>query len=403
MSSLRVLTVASNFPDKYYPTITPWSKNQVDAIKKYTDIEVEVVVPRPYSIPISFFPYYKFTLLPKRSKSDMGYNLYFPRFPYLFPKKLFFSITGDLYSFFVSSYIFKNLKRPDLIHARFSYLDGYGVLKICKKWDIPLIFDVHGNVEFGKYYFSAFLGKKQKKIINSANKILCVAQWQVNKGLKLGIPKEKLECIPLGIDINLFKPRDKEKIREEFKIKEKKIILFVGQLIERKGIEYFLIAISKLDKIHKKDCKFVIIGDGPEKINLLKLTHELNIYDDILFTGKVSINKLLKWYSLADIFVLPSLSEGRPTVINEAMASECAILATNVSGNPEQVIEGFNGYLFEPKDINTLASKLIYLLDNDKLTENMGKKSRKRVINEGWSWKSYAKKILRIYNETKKN
>lgn len=401
MNPIKVLTVASNFPDMYYPRIAPWSKNQVDAIQKYTDIKIEVIAPRPYTIPLSIFPYCNFTRLPLHTISDNGYDLHFPRFPYLIPKKLFFSVTGDLYSFFISRYILKNIKKPDLIHARFSYLDGYGVLNICKKWNIPLIVDIRGSLEFGEFYFSTFLGKKHRKTINSANKILCVAHWQVKRGLELGIPEEKIKCIPMGVDINKFKPRDKEKIRQDFNIPEQKIILFVGQLNKEKGVNYLLEAISQvvLKSYHKKDVKIIIIGDGSEKENLLNLSKRLGITNFVTFTGPVYGELLTKWYSLADLFVLPSMVEGRPNVINEAMASECSIVATNICGIPEQVEDCYNGFLVEPKNVDMLAKKISYLLNNEDEMRKMGKNSRQRIIEKDWTWEGYAKRAIDVYNE----
>ena len=401
MNSIKVLTVASNFPDMYYPTIAPWSKNQVDAIHKYTDVQIEVVVPRPYAIPLSFLPYYKFSFLPIRTISDTGYKVHFPRFPMPIPKKLFFSVTGDLYSFFIPRYILKNITKPDLIHARFTYLDGYGCLNIFKKWNIPLIVDIRGGLEFEEYYFSPLFGKKQRKTINSANKILCVANWQVKRGLELGIPEEKLKCIPMGVDINKFKPRDKEKIRQDFNILEEKIILFVGQLNKEKGVHDLLDAISQVisKSYYKKDVRVIIIGDGSEKGNLMNLSKQLGITDLVTFTGQIIGEQLTKWYSLADLFVLPSLTEGRPNVINEAMASECPIVATNICGIPEQVKDGYNGFLVEPKNVELLAEKISYLLNNEKEMIGMGKNGRKRIIDEGWTWEGYANKIKMIYTE----
>jgi teichuronic acid biosynthesis glycosyltransferase TuaC len=401
MKSIKVLTVASNFPDMYYQTIAPWSKRQVDAIHKYSSIKVEVIAPRPYTIPLSVFPYNKFYHLPIHTISDTGYPLHFPRFPYLIPKKLFFSVTGDLYSFFISRYILKNIEKPDLIHARFSYLDGYGVLNVCKKWNIPLVIDIRGSVEFEDYYFSILLGKKQRKTIKYANKILCVAQWQVKKGLDLGIPEEKIKCIPMGVDIDKFKPQDKEKIRQDFKISEQKIILFVGQLNKEKGVNYLLEAFSQVvtKSYYRKDVRVIIIGDGSEKENLLNLSKRLGIMNLVTFTGPVIGELLTKWYSLADLFVLPSLTEGRPNVINEAMASECSIIATNICGIPEQVKDGYNGFLVEPKNVEMFTKKISYLLNNEHEMHKMGKNSRRRIIEEDWTWEGYVKRIINVYNE----
>ena len=400
MDSIKVLTVASNFPDLYYLNIAPWSKNQVDAIFTHTNVKIEVVVPRPYAIPLKVLPYYKFAFLPMKIHSDAGYVLHFPRFPFPIPKKMFFHLTGDLYSIFISKYVLTNIDKPDLIHARFIYLDGYGMMKTCKKWNIPLVFDIHGSVEFEKYYYSQFLSEKLKKTIRFTKKILCVAHWQVKKALEMGIPEEKLECIPLGVDIDKFKPRDKEKIREEFKIDGHKVILFVGQLNNEKGIDYLLHAISLLILNSKQnDIRLVIIGDGVKKEYLMSLSKKLGIQELIIFTGHISGESLAKWYSLADLFVLPSLVEGRPSVINEAMASECAVIASNISGIPEQVKDGYNGFLVEPRDAKILAEKIGYFLQNEGEIVRMGKNGRKHIIDEGWTWDGYAHKVQAVYKE----
>ena len=398
---MKVLIVSSNFPDRYYQALAPWSKKQADSLKTYSTIDLEVVAPRPYLLPIKWIPYHDFTKLPLKETSELGYLIHYPRFPYLVPKKLFYSMTGDLYSFFVSQYMLDHIKKPDIIHARFPYLDGYGTLKACDKWTGNLVCDNHGLAGFGAHYTSPLIGRKQRKTLSYAKKILCVAQWQVKKGLELGISKEKLEHIPLGVDINKFKPRDKEKIRAELGVTESKIVLFVGYLTKPKGVQYLLEAISNIvsQGTHGKDTRFVFIGDGPERTNFVKLSHTLDIDSVVTFTGTVVGTTLLKWYALADVFVLPSLYEGRPTVINEAMASECAIVASNVGGIPEQVRDGYNGFLVEPKTPSALAKKILYLLNNEDELKRMGRNSRKRIIENGWTWEGYAKKVIAVYNE----
>ncbi|MDG6219739.1 MAG: glycosyltransferase family 4 protein, partial [Candidatus Thermoplasmatota archaeon] len=341
---MKVLTIATTYPDKFHPTIAPWSKKQVDSIKLYTNIEVEVIAPRPITLPFKFFPFYKFSKLPLKEISDLNFTIHHPRFPYLVPKMMFFNMTGDLFSFFISNYMLEHVNKPDIVHARFAYLDGYGVLKACKKWHINLLFDSHGVGDFGQLCTSRLRMKKFKQTIEYSSQILCVAQWQIQEAIRFGISKEKLQYVPLGVDIEKFKPRNKDKIREEFHIKEQKIVLFVGQLTEKKGVHHLLKAIQILSENNCiKDTRFILIGDGPQKEEFLDLSLELKIHDSTTFMGPVYGKTLLKWYSVADLFVLPSLVEGKPTVINEAMASQCAIIATNVGGIAEQVIDGYNG------------------------------------------------------------
>ena len=115
--------------------------------------------------------------------------------------------------------------------------------------------------------------------------------------------------------------------------------------------------------------------------------------------GGVELERLIDWYSIADIFVLPSLSEGRPTVIYEAMSCELPIIATDVGGVSEQVENGHNGFVVKPRDTNTLVDSMTYLLENDDLRKDMGRNSQKRIIEQGWTWDNHAKNVIEIYKK----
>lgn len=391
--------IALNFPDEHYPHIAPWSKNQVDALSEYTCNDIEVIAPRPYSFPIKVLPYNKFSLLPRSVESNNGYIIHYPRFLYPLPKCIFFPITGDFYSHSISKYLLNNLKRPDLIHARFGYLDGYGSLKASQKWGIPQIIDVHGyrDVEIDKG--PGILRKKQIKAINHAKKILCAAKWQVDDLAKKEIPKNKLEYVPLGTDTNLYKPRNRNLLRKVLNIREEKIVLFVGQLLKEKGVDSLLKSIYCLEGEIRERTKFIFIGEGPEKDCMIRLAREKGILNSVKFTGYIGKDYLSNWYSAADIFVLPSLGEGRPMVINEAMASECAIIATHVKGISEQITDGRNGFLIEPGNYKSLASKMSYLLENEDVATSMGRNGRKEILEKDLTWSGYAKRVDQIYDQ----
>lgn len=396
---MRSLIAATVFPDKYHPTMAPWSKREVDSLVKYTDIEVEVISPKPFSIPIKGIPFHEFGLLPKYTISELNYKIHYPRYFYFLPKSLLFSTTGTSYSFFISKYISKNIQKPDVIHARFGYLDGYGVLKTCKKNNIPLVFDIHGGKDFGEFNTKFGIKYKHRKTIDYTSKFFCVAEWQIDEGKKLGIPDEKLICVPLGIDIDKFNPRNKNDLRKEYNIDKDFVFIFVGNLIPRKGVNYLIEAISKIDEKLLKNAGFFIVGDGSDRDTLEKMVNNLELKDFITFLGRIDEDDLLNWYSLSDIFILPSLAEGRPTVINEAMACECGVIATNVSGNPEQVIEAYNGTLIDAKSSDQIAERITSLLQNPDIIKKFIRNSRKSIIERGLTWDHYAKTIEEIYKE----
>ena len=104
-------------------------------------------------------------------------------------------------------------------------------------------------------------------------------------------------------------------------------------------------------------------------------------------------------YAVADIFVLPSLSEGRPTVINEAMACGCAIVASDISGIPEQVTDGYNGFLVPPRDPAALSEKIACLAESESEIARMGRNSRQKLLDEGVTWERYADRVTGVYRQ----
>ena len=236
--------------------------------------------------------------------------------------------------------------------------------------------------------------------------MITIAEFLKKDLINIGLPEEKVEHISLGVDPNEFKPlklEDSKIVIQKYEVTpENIIVLYVGQLIPRKNVKTLLqaipIVLQKLPQEIKRNVKFVIVGGGPEEKKLQKLALELNISDRVIFTGKVPFEELKEWYGIADIFVLPSLSEGKPVVIYEAMSSECAIIASNINGIPEQVFDNVNGFLISPNDTQDLTTKILYLLENPQELERMKKESRQLLFRLGYTWESYGQNIKQIYN-----
>lgn len=391
--AISVLLISVNYPNQYY-NWAPWNKEANINISKLEDIKAEIVAPIPFSLPVKYFPYNKLAKIPLIENGEEG-KIHRPKFLYLLPKKLFYGVTGDLYSNYVSNYALKNMDKPDLIHVHHLYPDGYVAMKLCKKWSIPLVVDIHSSSSIKSWFDNRTTKTKTKEILNYAHKIICINS-ELYESLKIGYGN-KVEHIPLGVDINKFKPRNNDNIRKNFGIGEEKVILFVGRLVKLKGIELLLKALSQVNT--NKNFKVFIVGDGPERKNLLDMSNTLNLKDKVVFTGELREDELFNMYSLSDLFVLPSLTEGRPMVIYEAMASECVIIATNVGGIPEQIKSDYNGFLVKSGNINELTEKIEYVLENEEIMEKMKKNSRKRIIDEDWTWEGYSRKIAETYTK----
>ena len=194
----------------------------------------------------------------------------------------------------------------------------------------------------------------------------------------------------MGALTSNFKPRNKNSARNILNLpKNKKIILFVGHLVTRKGVEY-LIKAMKL--ILKKDKKILccIIGKGYLEASLKRLATELELDSYIKFFGQKEHGKVASYINACDILVLPSLNEGLPVILCEALACGKPVVATNVAGTPELVTRDV-GCLVKPKDENDLAQKIIIALNKKWKKEKLLERAKKfSVINS-------AKKLLDVY------
>jgi teichuronic acid biosynthesis glycosyltransferase TuaC len=399
---IRSLMVSVHYPNQYY-WWTPWNKYANLAISRLEGIEIEVIAPIPFSLPIKYLPYYKFSKIPLIEYLKEG-SVHHPHFLYLLPKKLFYGFIGDFYRRSVSNYILKNIVKSDLVHSHQIYPDGYGVMNVCREWNVPLIVELHSTGTLRKWLNNNLIRNRIMQVFEFSSKIICISQELSELLIEIGIDSKKIEIIPLGVDVSKFKPDDKISLKKQLKIDANiKIILYVGRLDKLKGVNYLLRAIYELKTKYGnsesfKNLQAVIIGKGPELNNLQKLSEELDLQEIVTFKGELRAKKLEDWYSAADLFILPTTyPEGRPVVIYEAMASGCAVIATNVAGIPEQIKEGYNGILIKPENIDKLADEIQYLLENDDLMKKMGKNGRKRILDECWTWKGYSEKCLEIY------
>lgn len=398
---MKVLEVCQEFPNRYYPQLGTFIKQSIDSIANQ-GVDVTVISPKPFVLPFSAFPYHNFSKLPRIEHTEK-YDLHYPHYIYAVPKKYFYPVTGFSYSHFVFEYAIKNIKpEPDLIHAHFSYPDGYGMMKLAKKWKVPLVISALGTIERKVAYEGSYTSRQIIEAMNFADKILSVSEDLKLHIVNLGIDEEKVHVVPNGVDIEEFKPAGKAHARKLLNLpQEKNIVLFVGALRKIKGVDYLIEAAK--DFVNTNTDLFMVGRDDGLRKSLEKRAQELKIADHIRFTGPVNHEDVPLWISASDILVLPSLSEGRPNVVLEALACEVPVVATDVGGIPELMVDGETGYLVPAKNPLELSRKINKLLENKNQRESMGKLGRKSIIQRGLTWKAHGKKTVDIYSELLEN
>jgi len=187
---------------------------------------------------------------------------------------------------------------------------------------------------------------------------------------------EKIEVIYNGIEVS--ENTDKRKIFKELGLKEnEKIIGTVGRLHKQKGIEYFLESAKIILPSVGFSLKFIIVGDGPERKKLESKARRLGIKNEVLFTGirEDAINLI----SIMDIFVLPSLWEGTPNVVLEAMLWGKPVISTEVGGVPELIENQVDGILVKPGNPVALADAVLQALKNERESIQMGIRAKEKV------------------------
>ncbi|MFA4871786.1 MAG: glycosyltransferase family 4 protein [Patescibacteria group bacterium] len=250
------------------------------------------------------------------------------------------------------------------------------------------------------WHIKLFLGP----MVRASNKIIVLSfDHGENSYLAKYIKKwpDKFVAIPNGIDENIFKPQTKDDgLRQKYNIGlADKVIIFVGGLDQQhyfKGVEILLKAVQDIRGNIK--IKLLLVGEGDLKEHYKKLALDLGINENVIFTGWIDNADLPKYYSLADIFVLPSTAstESFGIVIAEAQACGLPAVVSNWPGSRETLKDGETGLLIKPGEVNDLSEKLIRLLTDDELKKQMGESAQIRAKGL-YSWQKVIQQIDDLY------
>lgn len=260
---------------------------------------------------------------------------------------------------------------------------------------VPIVTTVHGwtihtnSVKLYEYLDRFFL--------RFFDKIIVVSDSIKNTLLNSRISAHKIEKIYNTVDCEMVKNNASlNEIRKRFHLSQSdKLVGAIGRLSKEKGIDYLLSA--GIEIIAKyPDVKILIIGDGPERQNLETLAKQLRISKNVIFCGFQE--NVTEFYHLIDIVVLPSITEGLPMVLLEALTYSKPIVATRVGGIPEVITNGKTGILVEPQNPSRLAEGIIRILKNPEEANRMASEGRK-LVEECFNSNDWNKKVEKIYQE----
>ena len=255
------------------------------------------------------------------------------------------------------------------VHANFS---ATVALLVARTFPVTMSFAVYG---FGELHDP--VGSRLAERIHGAMFVRSINRHGRGQ-LMLSCPRSewpKLIYVPLGIDAAEFALGPPRTVASPPRL------LCVGRLAPEKGQALLLEAIAALSA-ENRPVQLCLVGDGPDRAWLESRAAELGIASNVEFAGWVDQARLMTLYSEADLFVLPSLAEGIPMVLMEAMAMQIPCVAPRITGIPELIEHGVDGMLFAVADVEDLTQQIRRLLESPELSTQIGRQARARVVRD---------------------
>lgn len=289
-------------------------------------------------------------------------------------------------------------KQPyDIIHCHFAVMGVNGVfLREIGALKGKIVTSFHGAdvnshpKSYGENFYKPLFKKGDWFTSNT--------EFTAGIASKLGCPPEKISILPVGLDMPSysFEPRY---LNPDELIK----IITVARLAEKKGIEYAIAAVAKVLKTHP-NIIYKIVGEGNLREPLEKLIAELDVADKVHLLGWMTQDEVRQLYADSHIFILSSVTaangdkEGQGLVLQEAQAMGLPVLSTLHNGIPDGVIDGESGFLVPEKDVDALAEKLTYLIENPEIVPKMGRAGRE-FVEERYDINKLNDRLVEIYKK----
>jgi teichuronic acid biosynthesis glycosyltransferase TuaC len=291
----------------------------------------------------------------------------------------------------------REARQHDIVHAHWVYPAGIAALWGARAAGKPLVITSHGG-DLNLARRVSVLRTLSHFAGDAAAACIGVSEAVTDAFVSIGVPPEKVEFIPLGVDVeskaDLARlPRAESVLR--FSSSEGLRILYLGSLIPRKSVDTLIEAHARLEHAGHHVVT-AIVGDGPAADQLAHAIRRHNL-TRVIMAGSQPPSTVPAWLAGADVLVLPSLSEGRPTVIIEAMAYALPVVGTDIPGTRELVSPGLTGFLVAPRDSDALAQRLVELARNPAMRAAMGQEARRKVERDGLTTEACARRHMELY------
>ena len=308
-------------------------------------------------------------------------------------------------------FILGQRKQYAVIHAHF-FMSALVAADLKKILDIPFVVTFHALGVIRRL----FQGKNddfpeeriaiEKRVVQEADQIIAECpqdKWDLVK--HYDAPIEKITVIPCGFSKSEFYPVDRQIARRTIGVRDnEKILLQLGRMVPRKGVDNVIEAVSELKK-RGCACRLIVVGGESETpardaeiVRLKEIARAGDVSERVLFTGRRDRDALKFYYSAADVFITTPWYEPFGITPLEAMACGTPVIGSNVGGIKFSVLDGETGYLVPPANAGVLADKLSLLLNDAKLCSTMSRNALSRV-HELFTWEKVCKELVALYGQ----
>lgn len=288
-----------------------------------------------------------------------------------------------------------------IIHAH-DWLSALSAITLKHALRKPLVVTIH-STEYGRRGgifndFQRHIHEVEWWLTYEAWRIIVCSEYMKREVINVfNLPSDKIDVIPNGINpIDLSKPIDTVKTRRKYAEDWEKIVLFVGRLVHAKGIHIFVEAGIDLLK-RRDDVKFVVVGDGVLREDMMRIVSERGISHKFFFTGFISDNDLNDLYRVCDVTVFPSLYEPFGIVALEAMSAAKPVIVSDVGGLSNLVVDGFNGLKTPPNNPYILSRVIEKVISDPEFAEYLGRNGFHHVY-KNYTWDKIADMTLKTYS-----
>jgi teichuronic acid biosynthesis glycosyltransferase TuaC len=386
-TSLRILTFTTLYPGASRPNHGVFVENRLRQLVSTGIVEARVIAPVPwFPFTLSAFgDYATFARMPAQEVRS-GIEIAHPR--YLVIPRLGMSLAPrSLYAATLPLIRRYDRQWPfDLIDAHYFYPDGVAASWLGRAMGKPVVITARGT-DVNLIPRHSMPRRMIVEAAQSADGIVAVSQALKGALTELGVSGDRIEVLRNGVDLEMFRPDDRESSRARLGLKGR-VLLSVGHLIERKGHDITISALRYLPEY-----LLLVAGQGPEETRLRALASRAGVKARVRFIGSVPHEKLREIYNVADALVLASSREGWPNVLLEAMACGTPVVASAIWGNPEVVSSPDAGVLMRARTAESLAEAVNSLFDN------LPGREATRAFAENFSWRETSLGQVRLFEK----